>query len=94
VGELRVKESDRLTLIARNIEATGGTAFVDGEDLVVQGSDHPPKGRVITEGDHRIAMAFSVLGTIAGAAVRVDDPACAAVSFPGFRETLRRIVRK
>jgi 3-phosphoshikimate 1-carboxyvinyltransferase len=94
VGELRVKESDRLTLIARNIEATGGTAFVDGEDLVVQGSDHPPKGRVITEGDHRIAVAFSVLGTIAGAAVRVDDPACAAVSFPGFRETLRRIVRK
>lgn len=94
VGELRVKESDRLTLIARNIEATGGTASVDGEDLVVQGTDRPPRGRVITEGDHRIAMAFSVLGTIAGAAVRVDDPACVAVSFPGFRETLRRILRK
>ncbi len=91
VGELRVKESDRLTLIAENIRATGGRAEVQGEDLLVEGTDNPPRGRVITAGDHRIAMAFGVLGTVRGARVTIDDPGCADVSFPGFAEVLRDI---
>ena len=48
-----------------------------------------PRGRVRTAGDHRLAMAFAVLGTLPGARVSVDDMACAAVSFPGFSATLR-----
>jgi 3-phosphoshikimate 1-carboxyvinyltransferase len=91
VGELRVKESDRLGLIAQNIRAVGGRADVVGDDLHVTGATAPPRGRVVTEGDHRIAMAFSVLGTVPGAAIRVDDLACAAVSFPGFPQMLRKI---
>lgn len=91
VGELRVKESDRLGLIAENIRAVGGRAEVRGDDLYVEGVDAPPRGRVRTAADHRIAMAFAVLGTLPGARVAVDDMACAAVSFPGFPETLRRI---
>ena len=91
VGELRVKESDRLSLIAENIRATGGRAEVQGEDLLVEGTDQPPRGRVVTAGDHRIAMAFAVLGTVRGARVKVDDPGCAEVSFPGFAESLRSI---
>jgi 3-phosphoshikimate 1-carboxyvinyltransferase len=91
VGELRVKESDRLGLIAENIRALGGSAAVEGDDLVVQGSDRPPAGRVRTDGDHRIAMAFAVLGTVAGARVRIDDLACAAVSYPGFPAMLKAI---
>lgn len=91
VGELRVKESDRLGLIAANIRAVGGRAEVVGDDLHVRGGDQPPRGRVTTEGDHRLAMAFSVLGTVPGAKVKVDDLACAAVSFPGFPGMLRAI---
>ncbi len=91
VGELRVKESDRLGLIAENIRAVGGRAEVQGEDLHVEGVERPPRGRVRTAADHRIAMAFAVLGTVTGARVAIDDMACAAVSFPGFPETLRRI---
>jgi 3-phosphoshikimate 1-carboxyvinyltransferase len=91
VGELRVKESDRLSLIAENIRATGGRAEVQGDDLLVEGTDHAPRGRVVTAHDHRIAMAFAVLGTVRGARVRVDDPGCAEVSFPGFAATLRSI---
>ncbi len=91
VGELRVKESDRLGLIARNIRAVGGRAEVVGDDLHVEGGGSPPRGTVITEGDHRLAMAFSVLGTLPGARVRVDDLECAAVSFPGFPAMLRAI---
>jgi 3-phosphoshikimate 1-carboxyvinyltransferase len=91
VGELRVKESDRLGLIAANIRAVGGTAEVRGDDLHVEGVETPPRGRVRTAGDHRIAMAFAVLGTLPGAKLAIDDLACAAVSYPEFPETLRRI---
>jgi 3-phosphoshikimate 1-carboxyvinyltransferase len=93
VGELRVKESDRLGLIAGNIRAVRGRAEVRGDDLFVEGVETAPRGRVRTAGDHRIAMAFSVLGTLPGARVAIDDLACAAVSFPGFPETMRRIAR-
>jgi len=91
VAELRVKESDRLGLIAENLRAVGGKAEVRGDDLHVEGVAAPPRGRVRTAGDHRMAMAFAVLGALPGARVAVDDMACAAVSFPGFPRTLRRI---
>jgi 3-phosphoshikimate 1-carboxyvinyltransferase len=94
VGELRVKESDRLGLIASNLTALGQRAQVEGEDLVIEGTEVPPRGRVRTDGDHRIAMAFRVLGTIPGAAVDIDDMQCADVSFPGFDEMLDSIVRR
>jgi 3-phosphoshikimate 1-carboxyvinyltransferase len=91
VAELRVKESDRLDLIASNIRALGGSAEISGDDIFVSGGDQPPRGMVRTAGDHRIAMAFAILGTIPGARVRIDDMDCAAVSFPGFREMLKAI---
>lgn len=91
VGELRVKESDRLGLLARNLRAVGGRAEVQGENLWVEGRDDPPSGRVQTAGDHRLAMAFAVLGTLPGARVRIDDLACAEVSFPGFSAALRAL---
>ena len=94
VGELRVKESDRLGLIAANLRAVGARAEVVGDDLRVDGVSPVPRGRVRTAGDHRLAMAFAVLGTLAGARVAVDDMACAAVSFPGFPATLRSIRRR
>jgi 3-phosphoshikimate 1-carboxyvinyltransferase len=94
VGELRVKESDRLSLIAENLRAVGGRAEITGDDLLVEGVSLPPAGSVHSKGDHRMAMAFAVLGTVEGARVRVDDMACAAVSFPGFAETLRGIRRR
>jgi len=92
VGELRVKESDRLGLIAQNLTVLGVDAAVDGDDLVVTGTGRPPRGRVVTRGDHRIAMAFAVLGKVRGARVVVDNMGCADVSFPGFREALRKLV--
>jgi 3-phosphoshikimate 1-carboxyvinyltransferase len=94
VGELRVKESDRLGLIASNLRALGQHAAVDGDDLVIEGRVTPPRGRVRTDGDHRIAMAFRVLGTVPGARVAIDDMACADVSFPGFLNALASIRRR
>lgn len=91
VGELRVKESDRLGLIAENLRSVGCRAEVAGDDLHVEGGEAPPRGPIRTAGDHRLAMAFAVFGTVEGARIRIDDLACAAVSFPGFPETLRAI---
>jgi 3-phosphoshikimate 1-carboxyvinyltransferase len=89
VGELRVKESDRLSLIAENLRSVGVRAEVSSDDLFIEGGEAPPRGPVRSAGDHRMAMAFAVLGTVPGARIRVDDMACAAVSFPRFSETLR-----
>jgi 3-phosphoshikimate 1-carboxyvinyltransferase len=91
VGELRVKESDRLGLLAENLRAVGARAEVQQDDLIVEGSNRVPAGPVRTAADHRLAMAFAVLGTVEGARVEIDDLECSAVSFPGFAETLRRI---
>jgi len=90
-GELRVKESDRITVVVDNLRAIG----VDAEELpdgfIVRGSDKPLKGRVLTHGDHRIAMAFGVLGAIAGNELEIDDPACCVVSWPSFWDDLRAL---
>lgn len=88
VGELRVKESDRLALLVRNLVAIGANAAVEGDDLIIEGTDARFAGRVVTGGDHRIAMAFGVLGTQRGQRITMDDPECASVSFPGFSAAL------
>ncbi|MGH7560038.1 MAG: 3-phosphoshikimate 1-carboxyvinyltransferase [Gemmatimonadales bacterium] len=94
VGELRVKESNRLALLAENLRGLGADARVDGDALEIDGGSPPPRGRVRTEGDHRIAMAFAVLGLAPGARVAIDDLGCAAVSFPGFDRVLQRLRRR
>jgi 3-phosphoshikimate 1-carboxyvinyltransferase len=91
VGELRVKESNRLELVASNLRAVGVKAEAVGNDLHVSGTDTPPKGRVVTEKDHRLAMAFAVLGTLPGAAVKLSEQASVAVSYPAFFRDLKRI---
>src|SRR5690606_35356403 len=87
--ELRTKESDRITAMVRNLRAVGARAEELEDGLEVEGSDRPLEGRVRTEGDHRIAMAFGVLGALPGNDIEIDDPGAADVSFPGFWETLR-----
>jgi 3-phosphoshikimate 1-carboxyvinyltransferase len=91
VGELRVKESDRLSRLASNLRAVGAEAEVQGDDLFVRGGEAPPAGRVETERDHRLTMAFAVLGTLPGARVRLAERESAAVSYPGFFDDLARI---
>jgi 3-phosphoshikimate 1-carboxyvinyltransferase len=94
VGELRVKESNRLELVAANLRAVGAQAEARGNDLFVQGGAPLPAGRVETARDHRLAMAFAVLGTVPGAAVRLSERASVAVSYPAFFDHLRAIGRR
>lgn len=92
-AELRVKESDRIAALVGNLRALGVEAEERPDGLVVVGTDRPLRGRVRTFGDHRIAMAFGVLAARPGNAVELDDPGCAAVSYPGFWEELARLRR-
>ena len=91
--ELRVKESDRIAATVANLRQVGVQAEERPDGMVVVGSDAPLKGRVVTHGDHRIAMAFGILGRRRGNAIEVDDPDCVAVSFPSFWRTLDEVTR-
>ena len=91
VGELRVKESNRLELIAANLRAVGVRAEAQGNDLHVEGMVKPPRGKVETAKDHRLAMAFGVLGTVNGASVKLSEKKSVAISYPAFFADLKRI---
>jgi 3-phosphoshikimate 1-carboxyvinyltransferase len=87
IGELRVKESDRIALMAQGLRACGVTVEEEPEGLIVTGDGaRGVKGgaRVASAGDHRIAMSFLVLGLGADASVSVEESGMIATSFPGF----------
>ena len=86
LAELRVKESDRLSAIAAGLSTCGASVTVDGDTLIIDGNGGPPAGGALieTQLDHRIAMAFLILGLATRLAVRIDDAAPIATSFPGF----------
>jgi 3-phosphoshikimate 1-carboxyvinyltransferase len=87
-GELRVKESDRLAGVARGLRALGGSATVEGNDLLIGGGGLDG-GSVSPGGDHRVAMAFAVAGLAAAGTVAIEDAETTDVSFPGFADVLR-----
>jgi 3-phosphoshikimate 1-carboxyvinyltransferase len=86
IGELRVKESDRIALMAGGLHAAGASVVEEPDGLVVTGDGRPVAGgaAVASAGDHRIAMSFLVLGMAARAPVGVDEAGMIATSFPGF----------
>ncbi len=91
--ELRVKESDRLAAIAAGLAANGVAVEIEGDSLIIEGAGGPVPGggRVATRMDHRIAMAFLVLGLAARAPVAIDDGAMIDTSFPGFAALMNKL---
>jgi 3-phosphoshikimate 1-carboxyvinyltransferase len=90
--ELRVKESDRLAATAALLRVNGVTAEIDGDDLIVQGRGRAPGGGLVTTHmDHRIAMSALVMGLASDKAIKIDDGAFIATSFPGFVALMRSL---
>jgi 3-phosphoshikimate 1-carboxyvinyltransferase len=86
VGELRVKESDRLAATARLVRSIGAAASIEGDDLVVTGLGSPARFERFefdAEGDHRMAMAASIAAAVGAGAV-IGGFAGVATSYPGF----------
>ncbi len=91
LAELRVKESDRLGAIVAGLTACGVVALGDGDSLRIFGRGKARGGNVLSQGDHRIAMAFLTLGLAAVEPVTIDDGAMIATSFPDFVGSMRGI---
>jgi 3-phosphoshikimate 1-carboxyvinyltransferase len=91
--ELRVKESDRLAAVAGGLAAAGVPNAIEGDDLIVEGLGGrvPGGGMVATHLDHRIAMAFLVMGFAAREGTRIDDGAMIQTSFPSFVPLMRAL---
>lgn len=89
IGEMRVKESDRIALMAAGLTACGVRVEEEPEGFTVFGGPVRGGATVTTHGDHRIAMSHLVLGLAADEPVTVDQPGMIATSFPGFVELMR-----
>jgi 3-phosphoshikimate 1-carboxyvinyltransferase len=91
-AELRVKESDRIHAVVSNLRTLGAFAEELPDGLRVSGAQVRLRGRVVSEGDHRIAMSFGVLAAIPGNEIEIDDTECVAVSYPAFWSGLQSLI--
>ncbi|MCJ1678540.1 3-phosphoshikimate 1-carboxyvinyltransferase [Streptomyces sp. APSN-46.1] len=89
IGHARLKESDRIEAVARNLRALG-IHTEEGPDRITIHPGTPKPAQIACYRDHRIAMAFSVLGLRTGG-ITLDDPSCVSKTFPGFHDELRRL---
>ena len=92
-GELRVKESDRLTAIANNLRAMGAAVEELPDGLVITGPTQLRGVEIDSFGDHRIAMAFAIAGLLADSPTTIRAAECADISFPGFFEKVSQLAR-
>lgn len=96
LDELRVKESDRLAVMATGLKAIGTRVEESEDGLVIEGTggDPLPGGATIAGHlDHRICMSFAVAGLVSRAPVTIDDIAPVATSFPNFEALLGQLQR-
>ncbi|MEZ5838256.1 MAG: 3-phosphoshikimate 1-carboxyvinyltransferase [Geminicoccaceae bacterium] len=88
LAELRVKETDRLAVMAEGLTACGVKAGIEGDDLIVHGGTTTKKALIDARLDHRIAMSFLLLGGLGDAPVTVEGAEAIYTSFPGFESAM------
>ncbi len=93
-GELRVKETDRISAVVENLRAMGGEVTEYDDGVRVVGGQRLRGARVDSFGDHRIAMAFAVAGLFAEGETIIENAECIATSYPGFLRDLDLIRNK
>ena len=96
VGELRVKETDRLAAILEGLSKLGVRAWAEGDDLHIEGKPGlvVPEGLVFDSlGDHRLAMIWSLVGFTGAHPVSIRDFEAVRVSYPGFRADIERLAK-
>ena len=87
-GELRVKETDRIAAVAKNLRAMGADIEEFDDGLSIRGGKTLHGACIESYGDHRIAMAFAIAGLFAGGETVIENADCIAVSYPGFEKDL------
>ncbi|UNM10049.1 MAG: 3-phosphoshikimate 1-carboxyvinyltransferase [Planctomycetales bacterium] len=91
-AELRLKESDRIESTAAMLAALGISCETHADGFRISGPQRVKGGRVDSRGDHRIAMSAVVASLLSADPVETSDEECIAVSYPGFREEIMRLV--
>lgn len=90
-GELRHKESDRITGIATGLRAMGARIDIDGDDLRIEGGATLRGAATDSLGDHRLAMTFAIAGLLASDSTTIAQPGSAAISYPTFFDDLQGV---
>lgn len=89
--ELRVKESDRISAIVNNFRRLGIQIEEYDDGFELEGPQKIGNGKIETQNDHRIAMAFTIAQLFTNEIIEIDNPECASVSFPDFYKILKQI---
>jgi len=96
VGELRFKETDRITSMSENLQKMGAVIRVlrsaRSESIIIQGKNALNGGKLRSFGDHRTAMSLIICGLRAKGVTRIDDVSCINKSFPGFPARLKSLL--
>ncbi len=96
VGELRVKETNRLAAIIEGLALLGVDAWEQGDDLFVEGNPNLELSQGLhfdSKGDHRLAMTWAIAGMVHGVEVLVDKFDCVGISYPSFLADIERLQR-
>ncbi len=93
LGELRLKDDDRLSAIANGLLACGVDVLADEDSLTIRPTGKPPAGgaTIRTRLDHRIGISFLVLGMVTTAPIAIDAAETIATRFPGFADVMNRL---
>ncbi len=93
-AELRVKESDRLAVVAHHLRAMGADVTEHADGMEIRGGRPLHGARLTSHGDHRIAMAFAIAGLFADGETVIEDTACVETSYPGFAKQLQEVTNE
>lgn len=89
--ELKVKESDRLSIMVEGLLAMGAEVTGTDDGMIIRGGKLLRGTRLDSHKDHRIAMSFAVAGLAADGVTSIPDSGCVAISYPGFYEDLQKL---
>ena len=90
-AELRVKESDRIEVVANVLRTMGARVETHPDGMTIEGPTRLEAARVDAVGDHRIGMAFAVAGLVARGVTEIEGAEAISTSFPGFERELHRL---
>jgi 3-phosphoshikimate 1-carboxyvinyltransferase len=93
-GELRVKESDRLGAVTRNLQAMGARVEETNDGWRIPGGQNLHGAEIESYDDHRIAMAFAIAALRADGETVIHNPECVSISYPSFFDDLEHVVER
>jgi 3-phosphoshikimate 1-carboxyvinyltransferase len=91
--ELRVKESDRINAICKNLKEVGSNIVEKSDGFIINGATQLRSGNIDTFNDHRIAMTFHIASIVSGEKIILNNTSCVDISFPDFYKTLKSVIR-